>query len=214
VTHVGALRVVVLAEGVAETGGQITLPPSPGTVLWDDVLGPAHFLVRRILESLTPAHVNFLQPLRFRGRLARGSDLHTKKSLRQLLTWLPPATPPDLAIVLVDRDGDVDRRRTLASYTQGLALTPAIGIAVEAFEAWLLSDSSAIADVLEGATSPANPAALDARSVKKCLNDLVPGAMRHEKHLSLVAKMRLDLAPSLIDLRNELAARIAAVLGS
>ena len=104
------IRVVVYAEGANELYGELVLPIAPRSTLTDEELGAAHALVRRTIESRAPAAahgIQFEEPLRLVPSLRRprGSDLLDRKSLRRLLTW-GPHSRPDLAVVLVDEDGD------------------------------------------------------------------------------------------------------------
>ncbi len=143
------LRVVLYAEGTGELGSVSARPP-PGEPLPEAHLGPAHLLVRRALAAARrtdPTAIVFESPLRLRsGREPRGSDLHEPTTLRRLLGFV--RSVPDMAIVLVDADGDSnERRRTLAGVTSGVV--PIVrGIAVQEFEAWLVADEVSASRVL------------------------------------------------------------------
>ncbi len=90
------------------------------------------------------ASVEFLSPLTVRGRTARGSDLHEPKTVRQLLAFV--RLKPDLAVVLVDADGDASGRRRLLD---GVIKRGSVhAIAVQEFEALLIADVSAASRVL------------------------------------------------------------------
>jgi hypothetical protein len=141
-----SLRVILYAEGTLETGASMTM----GELLDESTLGPAHVLVRRVLVSVgraPEAAIRFARPLRLAsGREARGSDLLKGTSLRKLLAW-PPGAAPNVVIILVDADGDPQRRSLLARKVNAL-LRPVIAVAVEEFEAWLVADEHAVSCAL------------------------------------------------------------------
>lgn len=192
---VGALRVAVIAEGAGE-GSTGFMPPQPGDALWEALFGPVHVLLQRLIAQVTSAAIMFVQPPRTRGRLAVGSDLIHRKTLRQLLTW-GLVTPPHLTVVVVDRDGEVDRPSILTEHVQGIAHPHVIGIAVEAFESWL-------------AIEEPNPEALSAADIKQRVS--------RERDQRLATASTMDLpkhlarCPSLADLHEKLKGIIPAVL--
>ena len=148
-----SLRVVLYAEGAGEDSGEETLWPQSGHPLREEHLGSAHILLRRAIAYRTQmpeAAVQFVAPLRVRGRRARGSDLTDTRIVRQLLAW-PPSTlrpHPQLAVVLVDEDGVADRRRKLNDATcDPDLLRNVVAVAVREFESWLLADPGAVANV-------------------------------------------------------------------
>src|SRR5689334_6448808 len=132
-----SLRCVLYAEGPADAEGLFELPRQPGDGLVEDSLGPAHILVRRCIATVrrlpTPA-ILFEEPLRVRGAVAQGSRLLHPPTLRKLLTWIDPKKRPDLAIVLVDCDGDSERKKRLEESTASLEAPHVIGVAVQEFE--------------------------------------------------------------------------------
>ncbi|MFC1706913.1 DUF4276 family protein [Planctomycetota bacterium] len=155
------LRVVLYAEGGGEATGLATRLPAPGDALAEKHLGAGHVLLRRCLErerNVPGLAVRFEAPLRLRGRQARGGDLLDRASLRQLLTWVSPRRRPELAIVLVDCDGNKRRRELLEKYTSDPPLTvpKVIALAVQEFEAWLVADQQAVAAAI-GATVDRTP---------------------------------------------------------
>ena len=111
------MRVALYSEGPGEEGHARQFLPPPGDPLSDESIGPAHMLVRRCIAEGTripaPA-VIFEVPLLLRGRVPRGSDLRVCKNLHKLLTWPRPAGVPDLAVVVLDADGNLQIRRELA----------------------------------------------------------------------------------------------------
>jgi hypothetical protein len=168
------LRVVVYAEGPGELAGATSLQPAPGSPLTEEELGSAHLLVRRCLEKsrgLDASDVRFEEPLRNgRGRLARGSILHSPNTLRPLLFWADPSKQPDLAIILVDADGDDERQALLDSALEGIPAKAVVAVAIQEFEAWLLADPITLKSVLRQPLAlPKNPEKLSLRQAKELL---------------------------------------------
>src|SRR5438094_953071 len=148
--------------------------PAPGTALADELLGAAHLLVRRVISDargLPEAAVEFEEPLHTRrGTVAVGSDLYHPPTLRQLLTWANPSKRPELAVVLVDCDGEYQRRQELAVATHNLRVRNVIGMAIQEFESWLIADQSALANALGTAPPyPGPPEGLKPREAKNLL---------------------------------------------
>lgn len=147
------LRAVLHAEGSGDTGGGLL--PKAGEPVPADLQGPAHVLVRRLVEAEVPdVDLRFDAPLRTRARIARGSDFLHPKTLRQLLRYPGVVSAPDLAIVFVDSDGDRQRQNTLQRRVTDLDLPCIVGAATNEFEAWLITDLDAVREVLD-ATLPA-----------------------------------------------------------
>ncbi len=153
-----ALRVALYAEGPTELADAGTLAPSPGSALEEEFLGPAHVLIRRCLVDTggpQVSEVRFEAPLRTgRGRMPRGSDLLDRMTLSMLLTWPLPAKRPDLAVVLVDADGDRRRLSRLRRVTRSANLPAVVAVAVQEFEAWLIADHAIACSVLQRSPSP------------------------------------------------------------
>lgn len=192
------VRVVVHAEGGRETGA-IAQRPAPGTALTDEQLGAAHALVRRCVVASTrvpDAAVQMLEPLRLgTGRVARGSDLLEPDAVRRLLAW-PPNKRPDLAVILVDADGRTDRLARLREWTNNALLRPAIGVAIQEFEAWLISDEVAVSRALDDSfPTPPTPESMAPGEAKRLL-DAAIGRSRVDGHLarrSIAAIASLEL---------------------
>lgn len=146
------MRVVLYAEGPGEAGLSGRLGPAPGDPIAEEWLGPGHVLVRRSIaerRSIPEGAVRFEAPLALRGRAARGSDLRVCANLRKLLTWASPTRKPDLAVVLVDADGEGNQVHTELTGCVGgewnsRQLPVTVGVAVQEFEAWLLADQEAV----------------------------------------------------------------------
>jgi hypothetical protein len=200
-------RIVVYAEGAAEALGSITLLPAVGEALREEMLGSAHILIRRVIAvewGLAQEAVRFDAPNRTGGgRLARGSDLLHEQRLRQLLRWIrPERQQPDLAIVLIDADGDHQRGTRLRAALSSIDVVAVIGLAIEEFEAWLLADFMTVQRVL-GAVAmsdfPTTPERLKPGEAKGRLNVYLG------EHTADSLKLRREIAAqcSLDELRNK-----------
>ncbi|MDC0711961.1 DUF4276 family protein [Stigmatella sp. ncwal1] len=188
-------RVVVYAEGAGELAGSKNFQRAPGAALTEEELGSAHLLVRRCLEKvrdLDASGIRFEEPLRTgRGKLARGSILHSPATLRPLLLWADPARQPDLAVVLVDADGDDARQGLLDSSLQGIPVESVVGVAIQEFETWLLADPNALEEVLrQPVTAPKPPEKLSKRQSKELLHQWCEQHARSRD----AADLRRDLA--------------------
>jgi len=167
-------RVVIYAEGAGELAGSSSLPRAPSSPLTEEELGSAHLLVRRCLErarDLDASLVRFEEPLRTgRGKLARGSILHSAATLRPLLFWADPDRQPSLAVVLVDADGDEGRQKLLDSAIERVPVETVVSVAIQEFEAWLVADPVALKSVLrKPLTPPKAPEKLSRREAKELL---------------------------------------------
>ncbi len=190
------LRVALYAEGGGElTGAQHGLPPVPGDPLPPEVLGPAHFLVQRSINSIhhVPERaIQFQSPLRTdRGRVPKGSDFLTRTTLRRLLTWPNQIRQPDLAIVIVDSDGEQNRKNLLESYIADLPVRHVIGVAINEFEAWLLADQMAVKEA--AGSIPAgcdSPEKLDPGRAKELLRSV---SQRNERTIRLSIARSCDV---------------------
>lgn len=167
-------RVVVYAEGAGELAGRDTSRQrAPGHALTEEELGAAHLLVRRCLEragDLAPDSIQFEAPLRSRGKLARGSMLHSRNTLRPLLFWADEDMQPDLAVVLVDADGKADERQEeLSTSMENLLVKAVAAVAIQEFEAWLIADGEAVKSVLRKPLVPPKPPERLGRTQAKAL---------------------------------------------
>lgn len=205
-----SFRVVLYAEGAAETAGSVTQLPEPLHPLAEDMLGPAHMLVRRCLSPAVPeSAITFLAPLRTsRGRVARGSDLLHVPTLRRLLAF---PRRPDLAVVLVDGDEDRSRKATLEAALEGLAMPRVIGVAPPEFEAWLIADHEAVGAVLgRPVPTPPDPESMRRRQAKALLQDWLTDGPA-EARISVASRCDLDRigqrCPAFATFRADLAAR-------
>ncbi len=189
------MRIVLYAEGAGDAP-TVGLPRHPEAVLGDEHLGPAHHLVLRCLcegTRLPTAAVRFHAPLRHRGKLARGSDLLLGKVLRQLLTWPRVDSRPDLAVVLVDEDGDAGRRNRLEAVVANMPVRVVVGVAVRELEAWLLADIAAVGDVTQRKVSaPPNVESLEPGQAKRRLADATDGVDTFAKRLRIAQTADLE----------------------
>jgi hypothetical protein len=173
-------RVVLYAEGPGDSGGEVRLLPEYGAALGDSHLGAAHHLVRRIIAEILPCPpeaITFTAPLRTsRGRYARGSDLLVPAILRRLVAFPPTPRRPDLAIVLIDEDGDRSRRE-LAKCMEAGTVPAALGVPAPEFEAWLLCDQRCLCEQLNAAVDlPPDPDSMMPGQAKALLQRAVaPG---------------------------------------
>jgi hypothetical protein len=174
---IGALRVVVYAEGPAELG-LFGFPPSAGCVLTEDFQGPAHALVARCIVQVgwvPRAAVQFEQGLRkATTALPRGSDFLEPKILRRLLSWASAEVRPHLALVLIDEDGFSERYSALARViADRLPLPPAIvAVCRQEFESWLLADEECVASVLGAPIGRGDPETWEPGLAKKLLAEM------------------------------------------
>lgn len=193
-------RVVLLCEGSGESGGALTVRPSPGERLDDSQLGAAHLLVRRSLArawSRQPLSFVFHEPLRMRsGRSAQGSQLLDRRNLRQLHDWARPDRAPHISIVLVDGDEVRDRRESLSSALEAIERPRwVVAIAVQEFEAWLIADQQVLK--LLGQPVPdqsPDPENLKRREAKRLLDtwiEKLPDA--NDARRELAQKLDLDV---------------------
>jgi hypothetical protein len=149
------MRVVLYAEGAGEIAGAGGMGWHTDSLLDEDSLGAAHELVRRCLSKeeggpVPSASVQFQGPLRIgRGRIPKGSDLLDREYLRSLLTWLQPNLQPDLAVVLVDEDGQSSRKRMLEGVVADIPGNKVVAVAIREFEAWLVADEAVAGKVME-----------------------------------------------------------------
>jgi hypothetical protein len=195
-------RIVLYAEGPGDSGGELRMLPAYGTALAEPHLGAAHYLVRRTVArilSCPPDAVTFTAPLRTpRGRHARGSDLLVPPILRRLVAFPPTPRRPDLAIVLLDEDGDRSRRE-LAKCMEAGTVPSVLGIPAPEFESWLLCDHQCVCSQLSTASDPPpEPDSMPPGQAKAYLRRLVATGPANvswgEAARSIAQNLDLDLA--------------------
>jgi len=193
-----SVRVAIHAEGSRETA-TFAVRPAPGSEVPTGMEGPAHVLVRRILSEdskLPPEAVRFVEPLRTgTGLVARGSQLRHRQIVRQLLAgWAPDQKKPDLFVILVDADGEAGREKSLQEWTSDLGAC-AIGVAVQEFEAWLVSDQAAVQRSLgaEFAAAP-DPEGMRPREAKRLLDDAITRSGKPASQVRMALAGLLSLA--------------------
>lgn len=207
------LRVVLYAEGAAERLGVESVLPASGDVLRDELLGAGHILMRRAISkarSIPEPAIRFESPLRTRGRIPRGSDLHNERTIRQLLTWLNPSLTPDLVVVLIDCDGEHDRKRRLEGHVAGLPCTKVIALAVEEFEAWLLADVATLAGLAAPRAYRGRPESLKPGEAKAEFSAYFPREALRETRMKVAHTCDLDVVAkecaSFADVLHDIAA--------
>lgn len=213
------MKVVLYAEGAGETVGELGHRGAPGVRLEEDELGAGHVLVRRSLaarKNMPEQAVVFSEPLRNKtGRPAQGSDLLNPTTLRQLLTWPRAEQRPNLVVVLVDCDGERQRKSQLQAAIESSAVPHVVGMAIQEFEAWLLADQKAVVDVFgAGTDQPPAMESLERRRAKETLKQWVAdlGKPDHDReirkglatqcNIEAVAKACPAFADFLVDLER------------
>jgi hypothetical protein len=134
--------------------------------------------------------VRFVSPLRPRGKTVRASELLVPTILRSLVAFPNNFRRPDLAIILVDEDGD-GSRQALAASLDGSIVPAVMGVAVPEFEAWLIADHANLAQVLRTTIDPP-PATMAPRAAKAFLSK----AFSCRSGSSDPAELRKELARS------------------
>jgi hypothetical protein len=174
---VSAISLVLYVEGRAESRGVAnSIATAPTHAIPDESLGTAHVLVRRSIAqrmARPEASIGFVAPQRH-SRTTRelsGSDLKNPSLLRRALAWPSSQRAPDLAVVLVDADGDRGIGAQLSSATQGLRLKRVIAVAVQEFEAWLIADEQCCGQIA-GTTfdRTSDPEAMPREGAKRTLD--------------------------------------------
>ena len=193
------MRVVVYAEGSRDDFARDAGLPPPGDPLAPEMLGVAHVLVERCCNERSPVGVRFDAPQRVRARLARGSLLLHRMTLRKLLTWPTPLSKPDLAIVFVDADGSPDRYSLLQDHIRNRAEPqPPVVFAVptQEFEAWLVGDEIVLRKTLGYSDDPLPaPEGLEPGRAKQLVQELlgsIPGHEHRARLLSLASEIDLQ----------------------
>lgn len=207
-------RVMLYAEGVGETGAGQGLPPPPLDEIWEDALGPGHWLIRRAIATswqIPEAAIRFVSPLRHRAQIIRGSMLLDREILRRAATFADPRRMPDLVIMLVDSDGDADRKRELELHVADLPSPPLIVCPAPEFEAWLLADHDAVRALAGSVQAPASPESLAPRAAKELLADWTHQVEEGRLSLARTANLKAmaNRCPSFASLLDELSRRRA-----
>lgn len=215
------MRVALYAEGARELGASAWRASSAardhvqvGAKLPDRALGAAHHLVARLAKH----PVEFIAPLLMHstGRRPTGSDLLVEKNLIRLTSWPNLREAPDAYVVLVDGDGEAQRRPQLQRAVRDQSPPVVIGVAREAFEAWLLADLQTLRRVLQIQVDDLGDVErLRAQQAKAKLDDLLARANRRGPEAiegaraHLAAELDLEVvrqrSRSFSDLRSELA---------
>lgn len=192
------MRFVLYAEGPGEDRGATVWLPPPGEDLAESMLGAGHLLVRRTVAEVAgrpDGAVRCVSPLRLRGRPHRGSDLLHRQHLRQLLTFADPRLRPDLAVVLVDEDGESNRLRDLRQAIDGLEQPSVIGVPIREFEAWLIADQMALSQEFGPIATQPDPEQLPPGAAKQRLQQWASATQpsRNLRDLRAALASRADL---------------------
>lgn len=218
-----SIDTVVYAEGPAELRAErdtnLNLRPRPGQALLEEQFGAVHWLVRRSLAHVTevpPNAVRFQEPKRTgRAKVAQGSKLLKPQVLRPLMQW---TEPPDLAVLVVDRDGEANRNRkqNLQATLRGLSPRPTrvVAVAVEEFEAWLIADISTVQGTLGASVDgPGSPEDLEPGEAKRLLkqwSDDAPTDLDVQPlHRTIAKQLNLDRVRSRCDAFEEFLADLS-----
>jgi len=99
--------------------------------------------------------------------------------------------------VIVDQDGQRDRRATLLSFTEGLSLPHVVAVPIQEFEAWLIADHGAVVRALgQSPNQPRSIETLDPREAKEQLAAWTAASAHaaDPKALRMTLARTLDLA--------------------
>jgi len=130
------VKVLVVSEGKHEVGNEYV----PGALV---------ALVQRMTSSDAEFEALPSNDKRVRLHLRKGKTLNFE---RQALGWMNYAEQSgfDAVVYVIDRDQDRDRQAGLdkAQDNLALAIPRAMGLAIEAFDAWMLADEAALSQAL------------------------------------------------------------------
>ncbi len=136
-------------------------------------------------------------PVTVRGRRHAASDLRAPKKLRKLLTFASPTRRPHLAVILVDEDGDRERRRDILGWTTDLDLPRVVAVPIREFEAWLIADQRTLASVLSVKETPRSPESMQPGEAKRMIQfwiaEAVTSITGQEARGTRTQQLRLEL---------------------
>lgn len=129
------------------------------------------------------------------GALLGGTRNLDVGSLAMLLRWANAEKRPDLAIVLVDEDGQRSRKDELDRVARDVPVVTVVAAAVREFEAWLIADADEVRTLLGSVQSPSALELLPPREAKDLLIGWVTGKRQDERaiRVSLARSCRLDV---------------------
>ncbi len=120
------------------------------------------------------------------------------KTLLKLLTWPRADARPDLAVVLVDEDGDTGRRGRLEAIVESLPVRVVVGVAVRELEAWLLADMAAVSSATQRSIkAPPNVETLEPGEAKRRLADATDGVETFAQRMKIAQTADLELLSKL-----------------
>ncbi|HET6148396.1 MAG TPA: hypothetical protein VFH68_12760 [Polyangia bacterium] len=97
--------------------------------------------------------------------------------LRQLLTFASSEKRPDLGVILVDSDGNDDRKTFVESALVGIPLPHVVAVPIQEFESWLIADHRAVVSILAPAPNqPSSIEKLDPHEAKSLLGRWISAA--------------------------------------
>jgi hypothetical protein len=128
---------LLIAEGAGELGDE-----------YESLVGALETLIRRLLPDVPiDIETDRVSSSRVRGFHGKGGRL-----FKRAVAWLREAKKCGFAalILVVDRDGEKDRvgQISRAQESDLVQLSRAMGIAIEAFDAWMLADERALTTAL------------------------------------------------------------------
>ena len=103
------------------------------------------------------------------------------------------AIRPDLAIILIDADGDHARKARLEAELATKDLPHVVGCAAQEFESWLIGDPETVREVFGAVAGPASIEALERRQAKELFRDWCASVGKAERDARVSLATLCDL---------------------